>query len=337
MFETRVSFCFLYKEISSIPWENQLCCKNGFFVAFLIFISTIWVIFQLLTIDLSLRKGFDFPSEARWVLGQRTGPISYTRAIIPDVLKAKNISLPQTLPFADPSVYIGGMWSFDQELFICNIGKNSNTKLKYLFAELVLSRNLSEFSQSRWIHDNLKGAVWMSYYLPSELYEYFLKTFSKPSSDWTFLVFIRDPVQRFLSGFKDKCTKDFPRVEAYEDRCFNMTMRNYIDYLYRMLNNGTICDVDPHFRPQWCFCDMVWTQAPYVIYKFDSSSRDQIFQDFLHDYNLERHAHLFRTSTFHSTDSFQLKLNFSKIDKLKFRKVFSVDYELFELVENFPT
>ena len=52
------------------------------------------------------------------------------RMIIPNVLKRKNISLPQDLPFAKYETYIGGIWSFERELFVCNIAKNSNTKLK---------------------------------------------------------------------------------------------------------------------------------------------------------------------------------------------------------------
>lgn len=149
-------------------------------------------------------------------------------------------------------------------LIFCRIDKNANTA----FADLLCS--LSHESQPSWLRwiathwrtwaDFELGCTWSSTHPMRQgmSEKRFWSAFQHEEPGWTSAAFVRDPLDRFLSGYLSKCTPDHDLdheicVEVFGD--FPVSFAHAVAVL-----NATDADFAPgwatnHFRRQSSFCD----------------------------------------------------------------------------------
>merc|ERR1719499_2005822 len=98
------------------------------------------------------------------------------------------------------------------------------------------------------------------------------------NAEYRKIVFYRDPIERFLSGFLDKCGP----TGHEKQMCNHLDLKGYINLLYKDYQNKKLCEIRDHFRPQWCFCEMYRNQMNHWdVYAFDRSNRAEKIDDFL--------------------------------------------------------
>jgi hypothetical protein len=74
---------------------------------------------------------------------------------------------------------------------------------------------------------------------------------------WLRIVVIRDPVERFASAFIDKCIEHYRRCPAVVvNRTSTERLELALSALEATARNGTLMNVDVHFRPLVYFCDL---------------------------------------------------------------------------------
>ncbi|CAJ0596009.1 unnamed protein product [Cylicocyclus nassatus] len=104
-------------------------------------------------------------------------------------------------------------------------------------------------------------------------------------SAWTMIAVIRDPLERFVSGFADKCLRR-KEWEGYPQRCCgcktNLTC--FMEKLYDKMMLGTfedyVGDFDAeHFFPQSWRCEFNFHLSQYHILKFDTFKAAEFIRD----------------------------------------------------------
>ncbi|CAD5235734.1 unnamed protein product [Bursaphelenchus xylophilus] len=98
--------------------------------------------------------------------------------------------------------------------------------------------------------------------------------------DWLYFTVVRDPIDRFFSGFVDKCLRDTRRLSA-ADRCFGC--KEDVDCVIERLHKRSIAFSlgrtkgisfdDIHFFPQNWHCNMKQTYDSLKYVKFASPKR----------------------------------------------------------------
>mmetsp|Transcript_45872 Transcript_45872/g.109227 ORF Transcript_45872/g.109227 Transcript_45872/m.109227 type:complete len:353 (-) Transcript_45872:175-1233(-) len=151
----------------------------------------------------------------------------------------------------------------DDRLLFCFIAKNSCSRLKELFARMNMhNEHQSELEfglLARSIKPN-KDARVTRQVQDVQHYESIVR-----SSDWKKFVLVRDPLERLLSGYDDKCmnhrfssmcfpsnhTPEFVReARVYNHSLFAYFVQGLADSLQRGIK------VDEHFLPQFLWCDL---------------------------------------------------------------------------------
>jgi chondroitin 4-sulfotransferase 11/chondroitin 4-sulfotransferase 13/dermatan 4-sulfotransferase 1 len=139
-----------------------------------------------------------------------------------------------------------------RKFIFCEIPKVACTDFKRLFRRLGGAADYE--SEEPWVHDPQKNGVLRLTDVPPDQARTML---SDPK--WTKALFIRDPLERLLSGFLDKCRS--PVSSRYDIHCpfsgevdFGTFMR-YIFNEAKANHYGTM-SMDEHWRPQHLVCDL---------------------------------------------------------------------------------
>lgn len=108
------------------------------------------------------------------------------------------------------------------------------------------------------------------------------------SQAWTKSVFLRDPVERFISAYLSKIRNNGPLTKAIPSWAGNLTIDQFVALLE---SEGLHDDTDPHFRPQSSLCGLSETLSQYDFIGFMSNLEEDAdrmgtlmgIQDMLHD------------------------------------------------------
>ncbi|CAJ0588821.1 unnamed protein product [Cylicocyclus nassatus] len=165
----------------------------------------------------------------------------------------------------------------------CTIEKNFSTALVaiicYLYNEtafIINNRVISEeYYQNRF-------CKYLNEY--SSLSEIESK-FNSSLEDWTMIAVLRDPLERFVSGFTDKCLREMV-WRYYPKRCLgcytNLTcfMEKLYDKMMKMTNTNFTGDfIAHHFFPQSWRCQFHMHYHSYQILKFSTFNPAEFISD----------------------------------------------------------
>ena len=180
-----------------------------------------------------------------------------------------------------------GSWIVDDfhNMTYCAIAKNSCTKFQMLFH--ALGTNGTRFQgEPMQIHLN----IMQQFAKPKEfLAETLIKD---PSSSWRTFVVIRDPAERMVSAFMDKCVRG--DYFAHAHWCFGSQLNEtefsvFADRIIQEIENGQGNALDWHFRPQHMICGLDAIYPKYVddiiVYHKSTVAEDTL--KYLQRYDLE--------------------------------------------------
>ena len=180
----------------------------------------------------------------------------------------------------------------------CDIPKCVTTKFKTLFRCIALEIGHFKLWKGKDIHAVTRH--WAKYNdMP-----YYTNYSSLNSIDgWIKFVVIRDPLDRLLSSYLNRCIQvplynNNPRHECdkYSNRVGgleNLTFRSFVNQVIKELNNtnnNKIYRINPHWRPQYSYCKLYEYFNKFdniIIYKHESIVNDTL--KFLKKYNLENY------------------------------------------------
>lgn len=180
------------------------------------------------------------------------------------------------------------------KLGYCLIAKNACSKFKTLLD--ATRRDVRAIEQPHGIHGGkLENAIHFERVFPHGGSRKYRELLQSPASNWTFFVVVRDPLERLLSGFEDKC------VHKVHWPCLGLPSkhrkRRFVQFARRMiavLNNPhkNSCHMDGHFMPQHCFCGLRELLPDYdfvLKYSFDGIGAET--EQMLHAVGLNRYFH----------------------------------------------
>eukprot|EP01083_Nonionella_stella_P167792 564810_1 len=176
----------------------------------------------------------------------------------------------------------GIIFDTNHKLLYCHIPKNACT----IFSNLMYAMIRNQTNEPKTMYDpdtiyakifksiipdtdtNLKiqtqqGNVWFINEYNSDLYTQMLK-----DKTWNKFIIVRDPLERILSGYLDKCMRYKDNIRRQETWCLYKKQRNetysfhkFIHVLVnKIMDDDTISD---HYRPQSSFCGL--TDEPDVV------------------------------------------------------------------------
>ena len=183
----------------------------------------------------------------------------------------------------------------------CYIPKNVCTKFKQLFYRLNTGKF---FNSSENIHAKIGYNDRNNSFIPRprNAAERLMN-----SDTWKSLVVLRDPLERLVSGFEDKCNRDHRHwCEGSKTTDFRVFARR----IMRNIRIGKVFSINPHFRPQYAQCALeeYFDFYDYVIY-FDEASigeqtlsmmRDEGIEQIYFNWNGHQNETLFSSSTKHA-------------------------------------
>lgn len=231
------------------------------------------------------------------------------------------------------------------KLAYCYITKNACTKFKLLFHTLATNGTRFDVALSDQalrlgsssIHETMLSFTGEKGFLADTLIK-------NASSDWSTFLVVRDPAERLLSGFKNKCLgPKWCEGSALNKTAFAVFAERVID----KVQNGRV--INDHFLPQHQQCGLDVLYPKYVddvvVYNKETVAADTI--RFLEKHHLEAfnegygefgNETLFETQTGHTTRGKGDDCSFYQqyYDKELYQKVrgaFSRDYDLFGLDE----
>mmetsp|Transcript_13040 Transcript_13040/g.25271 ORF Transcript_13040/g.25271 Transcript_13040/m.25271 type:complete len:328 (-) Transcript_13040:296-1279(-) len=245
------------------------------------------------------------------------------------------------------------MVSPKHKLIFCSMYKVASTQFDTLFHRLWDNPYWNNFYQQ----DFSKGNHWFKNYT-LEMFNPLDRNASKMMTDpsWYKAIFVRDPLDRLLSGFQDKCLrpgKNAPHCPAKGEE--NRTsLSKVVDALWNKLYGGNwekhIREMDNHFLSQAVYCGSN-RFLPYFNYVgvFDKTNlADQAFEmmkevgieEYMNGWGRHHNESLFvspiKEKGFDSTEA-KLRHFFPPKLAAKARDLYQVDYELFSQVISPPS
>ena len=237
-------------------------------------------------------------------------------------------------------------WEFvvddTHKMLYCVVPKTACSKFKRLF--YALGTNGTRFQgETMEIH----GAVHQFWTNRTFLQETVIKD---PSSPWRTFAVVRDPAERMVSGFKDKCLR-----HQDETWCLGSPLTKkeefpvFANRIIQKIESGQARWMDDHYRPQHLICGLNIIYPKYVddliVYHKDTAAQDTL--EFLKRYHLEDYNDgygkfgnetLFTRKSSHTTRSDEDECTFYRkyFDSdlyQRVRQAMDKDYSLFGLDE----
>ena len=220
--------------------------------------------------------------------------------------EAKRVEDPESFE-RQMTVYKADTWIVDEihKMAFCSIPKNSCSKFKMLFHTLSTNGTRFQGEQMR-IHGHMLQF--------GKSKEFLAETLIKdPSSSWRTFEVIRDPAERMVSGFMDKCVRD-PRHWCEGSQLNESDFSVFADRIIQNIESGHYQKGNgliDHFRPQHMICGQDTIYPKYVddIIVYNKSTVAEDTLKYLRRYNLEefnegygefRNETLFAGNTIHS-------------------------------------
>eukprot|EP01084_Bolivina_argentea_P098515 177050_1 len=265
-----------------------------------------------------------------------------------NVLKKKFINIYHDIPgiglYAEPN----------HKLIYCSIPKNACTKFKLLYYALMHSMNVTKVFPKNIQNDVMQIYTWLDHnrmHMYKDFNKQFLASVIFSNSSWKTFVVIRDPLERLVSGFLDKCITD--KRHWCEGEKLNVSQFHlFVERIIHKINQNQISKINDHFRPQFSYCGLNVIYPNFVDYKIIYNKRNIAMEtmNLLKTLNLQSYFFnwgqyfnqtLFSSFTHHSTrtGSNLTDLHFYKQfydQKLLYtaQNAYKKDYELFNL--SFP-
>ena len=166
------------------------------------------------------------------------------------------------------------------------------------------------------------------------------------NSSWKSFVILRDPLERLVSAFNEKCIKkDTPRFcEGLSSPTFN----EFADQFAQKVISGKVVDINPHYRPQYTFCglDRYFGEFDYVIYYDKATIAGDTLRwmeeaginidEYYYNWGEFNNETMFERKTNHAAKKSQLTLDakvsfysnyYDKSLAMKMINVFDIDYK----------
>eukprot|EP01084_Bolivina_argentea_P286833 492104_1 len=163
----------------------------------------------------------------------------------------------------------------NHKLTYCPIAKNANTLFKNLFYT-IFKNNTMMFKRTGFgnLFLRFNGSNDSDILVGSQDEYYNILNDTK----WQKLVILRDPVERFLSAFLNKCYKKKKNKQCNDGgKTSNFTL--FAERMFDRLKNHNGIGINHHFMPQHLFCDLYKTYKYYnhvIVYNFDSIGNDTL-------------------------------------------------------------
>uniref|UniRef100_A0A0N4ZJ56 Sulfotransfer_1 domain-containing protein n=1 Tax=Parastrongyloides trichosuri TaxID=131310 RepID=A0A0N4ZJ56_PARTI len=173
----------------------------------------------------------------------------------------------------------------------CVIQKNFSSMMIaimcYLFNENVFYKKNDHLADNQW--DNLECR--RRNFVRSNkdiINKYNYGNMNKYLKEWSSILIVRDPVDRFISGYMHHCSKEFGSFK-FTKKCFNCkgNFNCFIKRLYKAVtSNPKIVDaydshIKQHFFPQTWRCEYFQYKHFYKILKYDSSNLPSFYESLI--------------------------------------------------------
>lgn len=210
----------------------------------------------------------------------------------------------------------------------CYIAKNSCTMFKTLFAMIRDPEFIPPEIEAK-IHRMGNVIDWTSKMSEKKLME------ALNSRSWDKVVFLREPLEKLKSAYTNKCD----RYPGPQNECGGRKFKDWINFMYRAMILGKICDIDQHFMPQSCWCSLgEWYHfdrlTKWDVFTFVKSDRDLQIWNFLKKYNLQSYEDLFKKKTRNSNSNFKDATNLDDLItsdiEWKIHQIYGLDFEMYE-------
>uniref|UniRef100_A0A0K0FPT1 Carbohydrate sulfotransferase n=1 Tax=Strongyloides venezuelensis TaxID=75913 RepID=A0A0K0FPT1_STRVS len=177
------------------------------------------------------------------------------------------------------------------KLVSCRMGKNFNTMIGAIFCYL--------FNDKLFLskHKHLNEDYWASKACGNKLlfknihhisYKFNIKGLRLFHEDWKHFIIIRNPIERFLSGFTHLCIVTMNQISSLRS-CYYCggNMECVIKNLYETLKNysyngtQTIFHIKHHFFPQTWLCHYDKHKKDYIKISYESMNKEKFYLQLL--------------------------------------------------------
>lgn len=135
------------------------------------------------------------------------------------------------------------------KLLYCFIPKNACTVFKTLFYAMINDESPSMNRDIEIIHAEIDGHPGKYKPTPALTADILLN----PDNGWSSFVVLRDPLERLVSGFMDKCVRD---ARHWCEGTRTLDFRVFLKRILLKMKQGRVMDIHDHYRPQYTFCGL---------------------------------------------------------------------------------
>ena len=179
-----------------------------------------------------------------------------------------NLSASEAINAFSSQRYIYFIKEPTHKLLYCFIPKNACTKMKQLFFRLITGKFHQFTTDIELIHAKMESFKPSPQFVADKLLN---------DATWKSFVVLRDPLERLVSGFNDKCIRDQRHwCEGPKTKNFRVFVKRILD----KMKGGNVGEINDHYRPQHTFCglDEYFEHFDKIIYFHKASIAENTFQ-----------------------------------------------------------
>ena len=230
-----------------------------------------------------------------------------------------------------PPTLLSDRWliSIEHQLMICPIEKNGATQLLSLMWNLnnktFLDNNVHSWAKLAIAESQKQLPNWSA--LPINLRRLFYTC-----NDIKKVVVIRDPIERTLSTYLDKCkgyNHPVTGSHCFHYRDYQARTMSFRSFVYNISRRNVGINCDKHYCLQNSFCHLKNHKNEYQIFNMSDYSFNQNFQKLMHKLNI--YPDITKNEDHKTHAAWQIHKYYTKDMAKHIFKIYKKDYDIFNI------